>query len=96
MTEPKPFAINLGSLKTRPKDSSAQAVARTDQAGEVHGFVSREAAPKRGGRKPTPRTKQIHAWVEPEIAQEIAQEAGRTGKTQGEMIAEAWRMFSQR
>ena len=41
MTETKPFSVNLGALKSRPKDASVQAVERTDRAGERHGFVSR-------------------------------------------------------
>jgi hypothetical protein len=97
MTEPKPFAINLGDLKTRPKDSSPQAVDRSDRAGAQHGFVSRPTAgAKRGGRAATGRTKQLHLWVEPPIAEEIAEEAGRTGKTQGQLVSEAWAAFRRR
>jgi hypothetical protein len=98
MTEQsKPFAINIGDLKTRPKDSSPQAVERSDRAGAQHGFVSRPAGnAKRGGRAPTGRTKQLHLWVEPPIAEEIAEAAGRTGKTQGELVSEAWAAFRRR
>jgi hypothetical protein len=97
MTESKPFAIQLGALKTRPKDSSPKAIERSDRAGEEHGFVSRPTpGAKRGGRAATGRTKQLHLWVEPPIAEEIAQEAGRTGKTQGELVAEAWAAFRRR
>ncbi|WP_376878388.1 hypothetical protein [Albirhodobacter sp. R86504] len=38
----KPFNIDLGRLKTREKDRSAQAVEKTDRAGEKLGFVTRE------------------------------------------------------
>lgn len=97
MTESKPFAIQLGALKARPKDSSPKAVERSDRAGEQHGFVSRPTTGgKRGGRAATGRTKQLHLWVEPEIAEEIGQEAGRSGKTQGQLVAEAWAAFRRR
>ena len=83
-----PFRIDLGSLKTRSKDSSPQAVERADSAGEKHGFVDREPRRQRG-RKPSPRTGQVHAKVLPHIAEEIANEHKRTGKTQGVLIEEA-------
>jgi hypothetical protein len=90
---PKAFSIDLGALRTRPKDGSARSVEKADSAGEKHGFVDREPK-KRGGRKPSPRTVQVHAWVLPEIAEAIAAEATRTGKTQGVLIEEAWVKFS--
>ena len=90
MAEPAPaFTIDLGALKTRNKDSSPRAMEKADSAGEKHGFVDREPK-KRGGRKASPRTAQIHAWLLPEIAEAIAEEAIRTGKTQGAIIEEAW------
>ena len=94
MTE-KPFNIDLGLLKTREKDRSAQAVDKTDRAGETLGFVAREPQKKRG-RKPSPRTGQVHAKVMPTISEEIANEARRRGVQQGVIIEEAWVMYKNK
>ena len=92
MTDRPDFSINLGSLRKREKDSSPAEIARADQTAEEHGFLSRE--PKgRGGRKPSPRTGQVHAKVLPNIADEIAAEATRRGVTQGLLIEEAWALY---
>ena len=50
MTE-KPFNIDLGRLKTREKDRSAQAVEKTDKAGETLGFVAREPQKSAGANQ---------------------------------------------
>lgn len=92
MTQGVPFRIDLGSLKSRNKDSSQDAVERADQAGEKHGFVDREPKKQRG-RKPSPRTGQVHAKVMPDIADEIADEAKRRGVQQGVVIEEAWALY---
>ena len=92
MTERSDFSIDLGSLKKRPKDSSPASLARVDQAAEAHGFVPREPQ-GRGGRKPSPRTGQVHAKVLPHVAHEIAAEATRRGVTQGLLIEEAWALY---
>ena len=53
----KPFNIDLGRLKTREKDRSAQAVEKTDRAGEELGFVAREPQKKaRSQAQPPYRT----------------------------------------
>lgn len=88
----KPFSIDLGRLKSREKDRSAAAVERVDRAGEELGFVDREPV-KRRGRKPSPRTGQVHAKVLPPIADEIAAEARRRGVQQGVIIEEAWALY---
>ena len=67
----KPFSVDLGRLKSREKDRSAAAVERADRAGEELGFVDRDPV-KRRGRKPSPRTGQVHAKVLPHVAEEIA------------------------
>jgi len=91
----KPFSIDLGNLKSRPKDGSAKTLASADDAGARHGFVDRE--PKRSrGRKPSPRTGQVHAKVMPDIAEEIAEEARQRGVTQGVVIEEAWALYRAR
>ena len=87
-----PFRIDIGNLKSRAKDSSPQAVEKVDSAGEKHGFVDREPKKQRG-RKPSPRTGQVHAKVLPHIADDIANEQKRTGKTQGVLIEEAWALY---
>lgn len=87
-----PFRIDVGTLKSRVKDSSPQAVEKADSAGQKHGFVDREPKKQRG-RKPSPRTGQVHAKVLPHIAEEIANEQRRTGKTQGVLIEEAWALY---
>lgn len=92
MSEGKAFNIDLGRLKSREKDRSAQAVERADRAGDDLGFVAREPQ-KRRGRKPSPRTGQVHAKVMPEVSDEIANEAKRRGVQQGVIIEEAWVLY---
>lgn len=87
-----PFRIDVGNLRSRSKDGSPQAVEKADTAGEKHGFVDREPKKQRG-RAPSPRTGQVHAKVLPQIADDIANEQKRTGKTQGVLIEEAWALY---
>lgn len=95
MSEGKPFSIDLGRLKSREKDSSPQALERTDRAGEELGFVARDPQ-KRRGRKPSPRTGQVHAKVMPDVSDEIANEAKRRGVQQGVIIEEAWAVYKEK
>ena len=90
----KPFSIDLGRLKSREKDRSAAAVERADRAGEELGFVDRDPV-KRRGRKPSPRTGQVHAKVLPPVAEEIAAEARRRGVQQGVILEEAWALYKR-
>lgn len=94
MTDKNPFGISLnpGKLRSKPKDTSPKTVARTDQAAEKHGFVDRTPR-KRRGRKPSPRTGQVHAKVMPDVAKEIANEARARGVQQGVLIEEAWALY---
>lgn len=94
MSDKNPFGISLnpGKLRSKPKDTSAETVARTDNAAEKHGFVDRSPQ-KRRGRKPSPRTGQVHAKVMPEVATEIAAEARFRGVQQGVIIEEAWAFY---
>lgn len=92
MSDSKPFSINLDQLRSRTKDDSPDAVARSDKAGEGLGFVAREPDKKRG-RKPSPRTGQVHAKVMPEVASQIAEEARRRGVQQGVVLEEAWALY---
>ncbi len=90
--EPKPFAIDVKRLRSKPKDGSAAAISSVDKAGEQHGFVARESK-GRPGRPPSPRTGQVHAKVLPHVAEEIAAEARRRGAQQGIIIEEAWALY---
>lgn len=97
MSDDNPFGVFLdpGRLRARRKDGGAQTVARADLAGERHGFVERSPR-KRRGRKPSPRTGQVHAKVLPEVAREISREARRRGVQQGVLIEEAWALYKAR
>ena len=88
----EPFSIDLGGLRSRAKKGDADALARADAAGEAHGFVAREPR-GRPGRRPSPRTGQVHAKVLPHVSEQIADEARRRGVTQGVLIEEAWALY---
>ena len=96
MTEEAPFKIDLGSLKSRGKGSDQRSVAAADAAAVDHGFVAREGTERRRGRQPSPRTGQIHAKVMPNVSDAIAYEAQRRGVTQGVILEEAWKLYSER
>ena len=91
MSERKPFSIDVGQLKTRAKPVGPNALAGADAAGERHGFVARETG--RRGRRPSPRTGQVHAKVLPHVSAEIAAEAKRQGVQQGVLIEDAWTLY---
>lgn len=95
MSDKPAFSIDLGSLKTRRKDTSPEVMDKADAAGAQHGFINREP-PKRRGRLPSPRIGQVHAKVLPHIADEIAEEALRRGVTQGVVLEEAWELYKKR
>ncbi|MFC6640151.1 hypothetical protein [Sulfitobacter sediminilitoris] len=48
---------------------------------------------KRRGRRPSPRTGQVHAKVLPNVAKEISREAVLRGVQQGVLIEEAWALY---
>lgn len=91
-----PFRVDLGALKSRPKDDHSATLEKVERAGEEIGFIARpfgEAeAPKRG-RSPSPRTGQIHAKVMPDVAAAIAAEARARGVQQGVILEEAWALY---
>lgn len=95
MSEKAAFSIDLNSLRSRRKDVSAEAIERADTAAAQHGFVDREPKAPRG-RKPSPRTGQVHAKVMPHVSEEIAEEARRRGVQQGVVIEEAWELYKAR
>mgnify|MGYP003128794522 CR=1 FL=1 len=84
--------LNPGKLRSKPKDTTPDAVARSDAAGEKHGFEDRAPRKKRG-RPRSPRTGQVHAKVMPRVAKEISAEARRRGIQQGVLIEEAWALY---
>ena len=88
----KPFSIDLGGLRSRAKETDPGSLAKADAAGEAHGFLSREPH-GRPGRKPSPRTGQVHAKVLPDVSEQISDEARRRGVTQGVLIEEAWALY---
>jgi hypothetical protein len=92
MTDPKPFRIDLGTLRAREKDQSPRTIEKVDQAGDDLGFIPREGQ-KRRGRRPSPRTGQVHAKVMPHVSEEIAAEARRRGVQQGVILEEAWALY---
>lgn len=94
MSQDRPFSIDLGQLKSRDKEVSSAAVQRSEQVAEDLGFVARDPQKKRG-RKPSPRTGQVHAKVMPQIAEDIANEARRRGVVQGVLIEEAWALYKK-
>ena len=87
----EPFRIDAGTLRTRPKADGTAELRAVDRAGEAQGFTSRE--PRRGGRKPSPRTGQVHAKVLPHVRDALLEEATRRGVTQGVLIEEAWALY---
>lgn len=84
--------LNAAKLRTKRKDHAPDAVARTDAVAEKHGFEDRTPRKKRG-RKPSPRTGQVHAKVMPDVARGISAEARRRGVQQGVLIEEAWALY---
>lgn len=93
---PSDFKINVSSLKSTEKKEPTKATQqKSDKIADNHGFISREPAKKRG-RKPSPRTGQVHAKVLPNVAKEIAEEARARGVQQGVILEEAWELYQSR
>lgn len=92
MSQDKPFQISLGALKSKVKQADPAQFKALEEVSEELGFVTREAGQKRG-RKPSPRTGQVHAKVMPEVAAAIAAEARRRGVQQGVLLEEAWQLY---
>ncbi len=84
----------LAGLKARPKETTVTEVRRVDKVGEARGFVDRSPR-KKPGRKPSPRTHQLHPKVFPEIGEAIAAEAERLGVTQGQLIEKMWALYTE-
>lgn len=82
----------LAGLTARPKPSSAEDVRRADEVGEARGFLDRTPR-KKPGRKPSPRTFQLHPKVFPGVGEAISAEAERLGITQGQLIELMWEQY---
>ncbi len=89
------FKIDLSKLKKVAKEHSKEEIEKSDQIAQEQGFIPREV-PKKRGRKPSPRTGQIHARVLPHISTEIADESRRRGVQQGVIIEEAWVLYQNK
>ena len=85
----------LSGLKARPKQTTLAEVRRVDEVGEARGFVDRSPR-KKPGRKPSPRTHQLHPKVFPEVGEALAAEAERLGMTQGQLIEVMWDLYQKR
>lgn len=84
----------LAGLKARSKQATAEEVRRIDEVGEAHGFLDRTPR-RKPGRKPSPRTHQLHPKVFPEIGEAIASEAERMGITQGQLVEQMWALYQK-
>jgi hypothetical protein len=69
-------------------------VRKVDEVGEARGFVDRTPR-KKPGRKPSPRTHQLHPKVFPRVGEAIAAEAEKQGITQGQLIEQLWELYEQ-
>lgn len=83
----------LAGLTARPKDTGPAEVRKVDEVGEARGFVDRSPR-KKPGRKPSPRTYQLHPKVFPRVGEGIAAEAERLGITQGQLIEQMWETYN--
>lgn len=84
----------LAGLTARPKDTGPAEVRKVDDVGEARGFVDRTPR-KKPGRKPSPRTYQLHPKVFPRVGEAIAREAERLGITQGQLIEQMWEFYEK-
>jgi len=82
----------LAGLKARPKDTTVEEVRMVDEVGEARGFVDRSPR-KKPGRKPSPRTYQLHPKVLPRVGEAITAEAERLGITQGQFVEQMWESY---
>jgi len=62
-------------------------------SGNIERGATEQPVRKRRGRKPSPRTGQVHAKVMPNVAKEISREAVVRGVQQGVLIEEAWALY---
>lgn len=84
----------LAGLTARPKDTGDAEVRKVDEVGEARGFLDRTPR-KKPGRKPSPRTYQLHPKVFPKVGEAIAAEAEQLGITQGQLIEQMWALYQR-
>ena len=95
-------ADRLARLTARPKGDADRDIPLADKVGDQLGFLDRSPVPappargKKPGRKPSPRTGQLHPKVMPDVADAISEEAARLGITQGVLIELMWSVYQQR
>ena len=65
---------------------------KVDEVREARGFLDRTPR-KKPGRKPSPRTHQLHPKVFPRVGEAIAAEAEKLGITQGQLIENMWDLY---
>ena len=82
----------LSGLKARPRHVTEEEVRTAEAVGEGRGFYDRTPR-KKPGRKPSPRTYQLHPKVLPATGEAIAAEAERLGLTQGQLIEQMWKAY---
>jgi len=82
----------LAGLTARPKNTGVAEVRKIDDVGEARGFVDRTPR-KKPGRKPSPRTHQLHPKVFPKVGEAISAEAEHLGLTQGQFIERLWAAY---
>jgi len=85
----------LAGLTARPKDTGPAEVRKVDEVGEARGFVDRTPR-KKPGRKPSPRTYQLHPKVFPGVGEAIAAESERLGITQGQLLELLWEQYTSK
>lgn len=93
----------LPGLKARPKGQVEEALQKIDEHGDRRGFVDREPATsmsvpfrKKPGRKPSPRTQQLHPRVLPATSQAFFAAARERGLSQGQMFEVIWAYWRDR
>jgi len=84
----------MSEEKNTPGARGAAAPEKAAESAKEQG--AERPKPKRRGRKPSPRTGQVHAKVMPNVAREISREAVLRGVQQGVLIEEAWALYKAR
>lgn len=93
----------LPGLKVRPKGPVEDVLRDIDERGARRGFVDREPATSMGapfrrkpGRKPSPRTQQLHPRVLPSTGEAFLDAAKVRRLSQGQMFEVIWAYWLNR
>lgn len=84
--------MNSSNRLCSQKAASPKEVRRVHEVGEARGVLDRTPR-KKPGRKPSPRTHQLHPKVFPKIGEAITAEAERLGITHGQLIEQMWSLY---